>query len=221
MEIMDIFDQLANTYGRPTPAALLNNDHLYCSVYSPTDAPEVLFRRIEDCQEVQILGNDPYTPQQLINNAIRLLLATGLYTRDFDDEWDRQEEVDKTWPNLKMFIQAAYTRRLNATAATSGGQGYAHQNAFNALASTSDDESVDTAANTAATTSQQLAQLQMAQQQMMSQLAAMSNTHTPPQLMAPTLSPATQQMQQMPMQQMPIPQGFQYNNTSPFGSRFG
>ena len=182
MEIMDIFDQLANMYGRPTPAALLTNDQLYRSPYSPADAPEVLFRRIEDCQEVQILGNDPYTPQQLINNAIRLLLATGLYTRDFDDEWDRQDEIDKTWPNLKSFIQAAYTRRLNATAATSGGQGYAHHNAFNALAS--DDDSVDTVgtqiaaltahsqltANTAATTSQQLAQLQHAQQQMMTQL---------------------------------------------------
>ena len=107
MEIMDIFDQLANTYGRPTPAALLSNDQLYRSLYSPADAPEVLFRRIEDCQEVQILGNDPYTPQQLINNAIRLLLATGLYTRDFDDEWDRYDEPDKTWPNLKTFIQAA------------------------------------------------------------------------------------------------------------------
>ena len=55
----------------------------------------------------------------------------------------------------------------------------------------------------------------------MSQLAAMSVTHTPPQLVAPVLSPTTQQMQQMPMQQMPTPQGFQYGNTSPFGSRFG
>ena len=32
------------------------NDTLFRSVYSPNDAPEVLFRRIEDCEEVQILG---------------------------------------------------------------------------------------------------------------------------------------------------------------------
>ena len=238
MEIMDIFDQLANTYGRPMPAALLSNDQLYRSMYSPADAPEVLFRRIEDCQEVQILGNDPYTPQQLINNAIRLLLATGLYTRDFDNEWDRQDEADKTWPNLKTFIQAAYTRRLNATAATSGGHGYATHNAFNVLASASDDESVDTVgtqiaaltahsqltANTAATTSQQLAQLQMAQQQMMTQLAAMSVAPTSHHnhVMAPVMAPVTQPFVAVPPMQQPAQQQtFQYNNNSLFGSRFG
>ena len=88
MEIRDIFDQLANTYGHPMPVALLSNDQLYFLAYFPADAPEVLFRHIKDCQEVQILGNDPYTPQQLINDAIPLLLATGLSTHDFDDKWD-------------------------------------------------------------------------------------------------------------------------------------
>jgi hypothetical protein len=70
MEPREMFDQITTTYGRPTPAALLQNDTLFQSVYSPNDAPEVLFRRIEDCQEVQILGEDPYTAQQLLNNAV-------------------------------------------------------------------------------------------------------------------------------------------------------
>ncbi len=207
-------------------------------MYSPADAPEVLFRRIEDCQEVQILGNDPYTPQQLINNTIRLLLVTRLYTRNFDDEWDHQDEADKTWPNLKTFIQATYTRRLNATAATLGGQGNATHNAFNVLASASDDDSVDTVgtqitalmahsqltANTAATMSQQLAQLQMAQQQMMTQLAAMSVAPTQQQnhIMAPIMAPVTPTFAPTtPTQHPSHQQPFQYNNTSPFGSRFG
>ena len=126
-------------------------------------------------------------------------------------------------------------RCLNATAATLGGQGYAHQNAFNVLAFASGDESVDTVgtqiaaltahsqltAYTAATTNQQLAQLQMAQQQMMSQLAAMSITPTPQQIMAPviTLSILSRAMTQM--QQPQLATGFQYNNPSPFGHRFG
>ena len=79
MEPRDMFDQITATYGRPTPAALLQNDTLFRSVYSPQDAPEVLFQRIEDCREVQILGEDPYTAQQLLNNAVCLLLQTGLY----------------------------------------------------------------------------------------------------------------------------------------------
>ena len=83
MEINKIMEQMTTTYGRPTPTALLQNDTLFRSPYSPIDAPEVLFRRIEDCQEIMTLGDDPYTPMQLLNNTIRLLLGCGLYQRDF------------------------------------------------------------------------------------------------------------------------------------------
>ncbi len=75
MELCNIFDQIMTTYGPPMPAALLKNDTLFRSMYSLQDAPEVLFRCIEDCQEVQILGDDPKTPQQLLNNdGVCLLL---------------------------------------------------------------------------------------------------------------------------------------------------
>jgi hypothetical protein len=77
MEPRDIYDQITATYGRPTPAAHHQNDTLFWSVYSPQDAPEVLFRQIKDCQEVQILGEDPYTAQQLLNNAVCLLPNAG------------------------------------------------------------------------------------------------------------------------------------------------
>ncbi len=110
-------------------------------MYSPQGAPEVLFRRIEDCQEVLILGEDPYTAQQLLNNAVRLLLQTGLYTCDFED-WDHKIVANKIWRTLKTFIQECYTRRLNATSITTGAQGYV-QNVFAALAEESDDDDDD------------------------------------------------------------------------------
>jgi len=141
MEVREIFNQITSTYGRPTPAALLQNDTLFRSVYSPQDAPEVLFRRIEDCQEVQILGEDLYTAQQLLNNAVCLLLQCGLYTRDFED-WDCKTASDKIWTNLKMFVQECYTRRLNATNIAAGSQGYV-RNAFAALGEESDDNDDD------------------------------------------------------------------------------
>jgi hypothetical protein len=131
MEIRNVFDQITNTYGRPTPTAILQNDTLFRSVYSPHDAPEVLFRRIKDCQEVQILGEDPYTAQQLLNNAVRLLLQCGLYSRDIED-WDRKTASNKIWTNVKTFVQECYTRRLNTTNITAGLPGYV-QNAFAAL----------------------------------------------------------------------------------------
>ena len=103
MEIIEIMEQMTTTYGRPMPTALLQNDTLFRSPYLPIDAPEVLFRRIDDCQEIMTLGDDPYIPMQLLNNAIRLLLGCGLYQRDFE-EWDRKTAADKVWINLKPFI---------------------------------------------------------------------------------------------------------------------
>jgi hypothetical protein len=138
MEPQEIYDQITTTYGRPTPAALLQNDTLFWSVYSPQDALEVLLQRIKDCQEVQILGEDPYTAQQLLNNAVCLLLQCRLYIRDFKD-WDLKPEADKIWTNLKTFVQECYTRRLNASSITSGAHGYV-QNAFAALHEESEDE---------------------------------------------------------------------------------
>jgi hypothetical protein len=208
MEIIEIMDQMTATYGRPTPTALLQNDTLFRSPYSPMDAPEVLFRRIEDCQEIMTLGDDPYTPMQLLNNAIRLLLGCGLYQRDFE-EWDRKPAADKIWINLKPFIQEAYQRRLNATGNTSGQHGYV-QNAFAVLGESDDDEEEDgatvatvitqmaalttqsqlTATSTAATTASVAAaiqQLNSNQQAMMQQMATYANAnttrnHTPPPL---------------------------------------
>ncbi len=138
---MEIYNQITTKYGCPTPAALLQNDALFWGIYSPLDAPEVLFQCIKDCQEVQILEEDPYTVQQLLNNAVRLLLQCGLYIRDFED-WDRKPKADKIWTNLKTFVQECYTHSLNASSITSGAHEYV-QNAFAALYEESQDEDND------------------------------------------------------------------------------
>jgi len=81
------------------------------------------------------------TAQQILNNAVRLLLQCGLYTRDFED-WDRKIAADKIWTNLKTFVQECYTRCLNSTSITAGSQGYI-QNAFAALGEESEEEDDD------------------------------------------------------------------------------
>ena len=143
MSVRDILDQLSSIYGQPTPAAMELNDTTFRGAYSAADAPEVLFRHIEDCAEIAILGRNPYTDRQLLQNAIRLLLTTGLYVRAFE-EWDRLQPAAQTWVALRTMIQEAFQRRLNATAPTAGHHGYApalpYQNAFGALASDDDDD---------------------------------------------------------------------------------
>ncbi len=207
MKVIDILDQLSATYGQPTPAALEANNHIFQSPTLATDPPEVLFCHIEECTETALLGKNPYINKQLIMNAIRLLLSTGLYTRAFED-WDQLTDASKTWIALCQIIQDAFQRRLNALAPTSGHQGYApalpfQQNAFNVLANDdSDEDTADTVPTqmaaltyqsqlTAAiatdasqqmdqyvqTLTQQQEQLHQTQHQIMEQLAALSLNH--------------------------------------------
>jgi hypothetical protein len=150
----EILDQLSEIYSQPTPLAMELNNVAFCSQYSAADALEVLFRRIKNCAEIAILGNNPYTDCQLINNAIRLLLTTGLYMRPFK-EWDRLLPANQTWIKLRRLIQEAFQHRVNATAPTAGHHRYApaqpyQQNVFSILGKvqSNDEESI---ANTVAT----------------------------------------------------------------------
>jgi hypothetical protein len=44
MSICDIFDQLASTYGKPTPDAMRQNNVNFLAWYNPQDPPEILFK---------------------------------------------------------------------------------------------------------------------------------------------------------------------------------
>jgi hypothetical protein len=137
MSTMIILDQLSELYGHPTPAVLESNNRIFSTTYSAADPPEVLFRRIQDCTEIPILGKNPYTDHQLINNTICLLLTTGLYLCPFE-EWDHLLPNAQTWLALRTMIQEPFQPCLNATAPTAGHHGYApampyQQNAFGIL----------------------------------------------------------------------------------------
>lgn len=143
MSIRDIFDQLANTYGRPTPQVLFENTARMHQPYNGSDPPETLFRRLDECQEIALLGRTAFSPEQLLLTARHLIEATGRYTLEFQ-EWDRKPDADKTYTNLRTFIQTAYTNRYGNASGTTGAAGYG--NAFNVMASeegTEDDDIID------------------------------------------------------------------------------
>jgi hypothetical protein len=130
----------------------------------------------------------------LLNNAVRLLLQTGLYTRNFKD-WDCTIATDKIWTNLKIFLQECNTCCLNKTSITTGVQGYV-QNTFAALAEELEDEDSDvqtvipqmatlttqsqlmasTAAETNASVTAAINQLAANQQAMQQQFASFAST---------------------------------------------
>ena len=74
MSIINILLQLDGTYGKPDTMTLLQNDTHFRSLINQTEAPESLFYRIKQCQEIQVLARDPYSDMQIINNAGCLLM---------------------------------------------------------------------------------------------------------------------------------------------------
>ena len=150
MAIRDIIVQLNTNYGVPDAMVMHNNDKLFRSPFSATEAPEMLFHRLEQCQEVQTIGQDPYTETHIINVAVRILMQSGMFQPKEFETWSAVPH--KTYPLLKTFIHEAYTRRLTAITLrnTAGQLGYvANQNMFNVLADDNpDDGSTDDTATT-------------------------------------------------------------------------
>ena len=82
------------------------------------ETPETLFLRLKECQEVQILANNPCTDMQLIINAVLVLRKASIFpVKEFDD-WEAVQL--KTWAVMKRFFHEAFTRRLNAISMNRG-----------------------------------------------------------------------------------------------------
>ena len=150
MGIHTMLDPLSSTYGLPMPAALVQNNNEFCWLYTPADSPKVLFRRIENCAKIALIGGNLYTHRQIALNTICLLLTTGLYIRIFE-EWDCLSAASQTWIKLHRMIQEMFQCRLNATAPTAGGHRFApaFDNVFGVLDDNSNDNK--TVANTVIT----------------------------------------------------------------------
>jgi hypothetical protein len=123
----EIFDQLMTTYGKPTPDAVRQNNLTFLLAYNPTDPPELLFKRVADCQEIAIVAKVPYTTEQLLMNVVDLFMRSGAYACNMDD-WEQKPTADQTYFNLHPFIQATYQRRLASGVITAAASGYATNN---------------------------------------------------------------------------------------------
>jgi hypothetical protein len=92
----------------------------------------MLFYCIEQCQEIQTIGQDPYSATQIINIAIWILMQLGIFPMKEFKTW--VAVPNKTYPLLKTFIHEACMRCLTAiTLGNKAGQldYVANQNMFN------------------------------------------------------------------------------------------
>jgi hypothetical protein len=79
MNIQLILEQLKVSYSQPKGNTLWDKNKLFKSAFAGTITPKILFHCIEQCQEIAIIGQTPYTQAQLIANALHLLLASGMF----------------------------------------------------------------------------------------------------------------------------------------------
>ncbi len=70
MSILDILTQLQDWYGKPTMMTLYQNDVTFWAAMAPTNSSEMLFYRIEQCQEIQCIQKLPNSNDQIIANAV-------------------------------------------------------------------------------------------------------------------------------------------------------
>jgi hypothetical protein len=132
MSLCDIFDQLATTYGKPTPDTMCQNNLTFLAGYNPQDPPKILFKQCTNCQEIATLAQNPYTTQELFLNALDLIARCGLYQHNIED-WEQKPLANQTWINLCPFIQEAYQQCLTSGTITLTQSGYVQSNFFAGL----------------------------------------------------------------------------------------
>ena len=128
MTIIDIFAQLDVTFEKPDAQAILVNNANFRAPLLPIETPEILFLRLEECQEVQILAANPYTDKQPIVNAVIVLRKANIFpTKDFDD-WEALPL--QTWATLKikeLLPQSLYTSSQRHQHAPNIGTAWVHK----------------------------------------------------------------------------------------------
>jgi hypothetical protein len=100
MSIIDILAQLQGSYGKPNMMTLYTNGTLFCSLMTPGNSPEMLFYQLKQCQEIQRISKLPYSNDQIIANAVRILTTSNISPLKEFDTWEAM--ATKTYPALKI-----------------------------------------------------------------------------------------------------------------------
>jgi hypothetical protein len=101
MSIHAILAQLNATYGKPDAQTTEANEAKFCMLIQLNQTPESVFLCLEECQEVAILADNPYTDKQLISQAVMILRKSNIFPiKDFD-KWE--PKMNKTWALMKTY----------------------------------------------------------------------------------------------------------------------
>ena len=78
-----ILYNLYTAYANIFSTDLQENDAVFCTPYDINQPIETLFDRVENCGDYAAAGNNPYSLEQVLGIAFKLVYQTGLFVDDF------------------------------------------------------------------------------------------------------------------------------------------
>ena len=118
MTPLELFASL-DPYCKPTSMMVANNEARIAGAYNHTEPIAKLFRRFEECRDIALASNTPFSQAQLLSKFILLMEKTGIYN-DQVEEWEGKPTPEKTWANLKVYWLRQYLLKRNRPSSTMG-----------------------------------------------------------------------------------------------------
>jgi hypothetical protein len=104
----NMLKHLMDNYGKITPEDIVQNDNRLNEPWDGSEPFENIIERVDECIEFAKEAERPYSPEQILDRALRIVSKTGLYHDDLK-EWKKKAMANKTWPNFKTFMIEAQT----------------------------------------------------------------------------------------------------------------
>ena len=112
MTVWNIIVPLWTRHWRPrnvniSSADLQENDAVFRTPYDINQPIETLFDRVENYGDYAAAGNTPFSLNQVIIIAFKLVYLTGLFVDNYKS-WKRLPTQQKTWIGFKNFFATAH-----------------------------------------------------------------------------------------------------------------
>ena len=121
---LDLLTHLYTSYARITDGDLEDNKEIMGAAYDVNLPVETLYKRIEEGVQFAAAGNTPFTAEQVVSIAFRIIQKTGMFTDDCKI-WKRRPPVQKTWAQFKVDFALAHSE-LRESQQTNRTGGYAN-----------------------------------------------------------------------------------------------
>ena len=119
--VQDVMAWLFRTYGRISTHDLQQNGLRMNQPGDPTAPIAMIFKQVDEGQKFAAAAGCPFTPAQIVQCALNLILQTGRYT-DTYKEWLRKPAHQQTYLELKRVFTEAYqlNNQIHQTATDAG-----------------------------------------------------------------------------------------------------